>query len=312
MKFGLKNEMLMFYIQILILVQLLIGCQSIKLENLNTSLNSEKNTKDLLNLVTNKSLMKYQLDNTLYKSKEKLLLIKNQILNNLNEFEKLNKIIIEIEDVEKKNNSTKNNSNETEIKNKTEVQTINKNCNLDKLKKKSLKDKNIPDERKSNSTNETLSDLNSTNKTILNKTDDNSSHNNSITSDDLLNLIADQTESIKNEICTNCLEINSALNVLIEEIKNIKVQLKKFTTEKLTKKDAYEKLSYCINNINLIKADLFKLNEILDTLQKANCDNFVDNSKKYTLVVNSTNRLVEIIQNVLRKLKININLVVLN
>ena len=42
---------------------------------------------------------------------------------------------------------------------------------------------------------------------------------------------------------------------------NIKAQLKKFTAEKFSKKDAYEKLSYCINNINLITADLFKLNE---------------------------------------------------
>jgi hypothetical protein len=193
--------------------------------------------------------------------------------------------------------------------------------------------------------------------------------NNSIMTDDLLNIIADQTENIKNEICSSCLEINSALDTLIEEIKIIKLQIrrldpkqsdllgscnKKNTTNtnntntnanptnstpnnsittsipisgkplslsplpsppappSLTKRELFSIISNCVNNLNLIKADLFKLNEVLSTLQKANCINFTENSKKYSLVVDSTNKLLEIIQNVLRNLNINLNIVVLN
>jgi hypothetical protein len=170
-----------------------------------------------------------------------------------------------------------------------------------------------------NQTNKTVNLINSTN-TALKESTINSTHldisdhktNSSITSDDLLSIIADQTENIKNEICFSCLEINTSLNILIDEIKMIKKTLKQLETGNPSSKEVYSQISNCINNLNLIKADLFKLNEILDTLQKANCKNFMENSKKYTLVVNSSNKILEKIQSVLRKFKININLVVLN
>jgi len=136
--------------------------------------------------------------------------------------------------------------------------------------------------------------------------------NESISSDELLSIIADQTENIKNEICSSCLEIMTSLNILIDEIKLIKKTLHDLTVAKPPIFDVYTKILHCINNLNLIKADLFKLNEILDTLQKANCSNFIENSKKYTLVVNSSNKLLEKIQDCLKTFNININLLVLN
>lgn len=136
--------------------------------------------------------------------------------------------------------------------------------------------------------------------------------NESISSDELLSIIADQTENIKNEICSSCLEIMTSLNILIDEIKLIKKTLHDLTVAKPPIFYVYTKILHCINNLNLIKADLFKLNEILDTLQKANCSNFIENSKKYTLVVNSSNKLLEKIQDCLKTFNININLLVLN
>jgi len=342
----MKFTFLKYYALCCLVAQIILSItniNAIKIENSNKISNSisisNKNEASEGNLSTNTIKTK-----NFFNSKAKLEAIKNEILKNLNEFEKLNKIIFDFEYVDSSKNLTLWNFtneidlNQTDKFNDTIV--INQNfCNLNKLKQKNLKNKeskflSSADKNDSkalnslynstknnhtfkigalknykNKTSNTNNDLNTIN---ISSNNNNTDQNNSITSDDLLNLIADQTESIKNEICTNCLEINSALNILIDEIKNIKAQLKKFTEEKFSKKDAYEKLSYCINNINLIKADLFKLNEILDTLQKANCRNFLDNSKKYTLVVNSSNKLVEIIQNVMRKLNININLVVLN
>jgi len=338
MKFNFIKNLFIYCLKVVILYSL-VNAASVKLENSNSiSYTTSKKSE------TNNNLSKLSINKKNFlNSKAKLEAIKNEILKNLNEFEKLNKIIFDFEDVETSTNISITNItkeidlNQTDDFNDTIV--INQNfCNLKKLKQNKLdreRNQNITniDKNFSVSHNNTITlDLNSNsttkknhtikinalknnkNKTYstINKDLNSTDSNNSITSDDLLNLIADQTESIKNEICTNCLEINSALNVLIDEIKNIKAQLKQFTSDKLTKKEIYEKLSYCINNINLIKADLFKLNEILDTLQKANCSNFIDNSKKYTLVVNSTNKLVEIIQDVMRRLNININLVVLN
>lgn len=152
------------------------------------------------------------------------------------------------------------------------------------------------------SVNDTLNSTNTNNKTNINS------------ADSLLNIIADQSEAIKKEICVNCLEISSALDILVQEIKEIKNRLKKIINKNKNDNSKLNlaRISNIINNINFIKADLFKLNEILNTLQKANCDNFNDNSKKYQLVVNSTNKLVEIMQDVLKKLNININLVILN
>lgn len=370
MKFDFLSFYLLLYFNALMLVDFFkpispISMEKSNLQSNNNNQNNKKNQETIKELLLNKNLKK---NKVFLNSKAKLEAIKNQILKSLNEFQKLNKIIIDFEDVESSKNASFVNITSAIDLNQYDPDALNdtiiinqKFCKLKKLNKnKTIAynntnpafhnynsiyenrsfDENINlhanihinnnltsnsqnyDYRKYNNftrQNHTIKigALNNKNKTstkdqIIQSQNNNSNNNNSITSDDLLNLIADQTESIKNEICNNCLEINSALNILIEEIKNIKMQLKKLTSERLSKKDAYEKFSYCINNINLIKADLFKLNEILDTLQKANCSNFMDNSKKYTLVVNSTNKLVEIIQNVIRKLNLNINLVVLN
>jgi hypothetical protein len=132
--------------------------------------------------------------------------------------------------------------------------------------------------------------------------------------DYLLSVIADQSEAIKKEICLHCLEILEALNFLVGEIKIIKGKLKKLTTNKTnaTSKEKNLKVAHLINNINYVKADLFKLNEILKTLQKADCPNFLNNSKRYRMVVNYTNKIVEIIQQSMKTLNIKLNLVILS
>ena len=86
----------------------------------------------------------------------------------------------------------------------------------------------------------------------------------------------------------------------------------KLSNKIFSKQQVFNKISQYITDINLIKTDLFKLNEFLDTLQKANCKNFADSLKKYNIVVNSVNKLIQIIQNSITKFKININIVVLN
>jgi hypothetical protein len=174
----------------------------------------------------------------------------------------------------------------------------------------------------------------STNSSQMNKTETAStSTNNSSTS--LLNAIADESELIKNEICMNCLEISSTLDILIGEIKEIKNNLRKIIDKyqegssiifknssntnisdnikdsKVRQHDITEVLN-SLNRVNYIKADLFKMNEVLNILQKAECENYQDNNKKYLLVINSSNKLVEIIQDVFRRLNLNINLVVLS
>lgn len=136
--------------------------------------------------------------------------------------------------------------------------------------------------------------------------------NNSITSDDLISIIANQTENIKNEICTSCLEINTSLDILIYEIKKIKKNLKKFETVNDLDEIGYLTLAHFINNVNLIKADLFKLNEILQTIQKADCLNYQESFKKYSSVSNYSMKLIELIQNIFNKLNIDINIVILN
>jgi hypothetical protein len=137
-------------------------------------------------------------------------------------------------------------------------------------------------------------------------------YTNSDPANNLLLVIADQTESIKKEICSNCLEISNALDIIINEVKKIKFRINLLMKKTFDQKQIILRISHAVNNINFIKADLFKLNVILNSLQKVNCPNYQINSKKYQLVVNSTNKLIEIIQDVIKKLKINVNLVILN
>lgn len=150
---------------------------------------------------------------------------------------------------------------------------------------------------------------------ITHKTDTNetSNKNTSEIIENPLTIIADQTELIKKEICLHCLEISDALNILIAEIKIIKQKIGSLDTnkEKVEKKNLYFQISQLINSVNYIKADLFKLNEILNTLHKVDCPNFSENSKKYELVVNYTNKLVEKMQTWSKSLNLNLNLVIL-
>jgi hypothetical protein len=149
------------------------------------------------------------------------------------------------------------------------------------------------------------------NNTIRNKNSTNSSS--SEIPNYLLKVIADQSEAIKKEICFHCLEILEALDFLVGEIKIIKNKHKKLIESKnLNSKEKSLKVANLINNINYVKADLYKLNEILKTLQKADCPNFLNNSKKYRMVVNYTNKLVEIIQQSLKSLNLKLNLVILS
>jgi hypothetical protein len=137
--------------------------------------------------------------------------------------------------------------------------------------------------------------------------------NNSVSSDDLLSIIANQTENIKNEICSSCLEINSSLDILLKEIKDLKKKIKFYQNEtQIDDEESYLSLVNLINNLNLIKVDLFKFNEILQTIQKAECHNYQESFKKYTSLTNYSMKLVEMIQNILLKLNLDINVVILN
>jgi hypothetical protein len=200
-----------------------------------------------------------------------------------------------------------NNTNITSTNIPITIQAKVKNKYSNKMKKLT----NLHDNSTSNHSQQNELDNNLTN-TTSNTTHPHDDPN-SISSEEVLYIIANQSENIKNEICSSCLEINKGLNVLIDEIKQIKSRLKNLNDKEYSGKfDLYSELSHCINNINLIKAELFRLNNFLDTLQKANCKNYQENSKKYSLVVNSTNKLLEVIQNVVKKLGLNINLVILN
>lgn len=158
-------------------------------------------------------------------------------------------------------------------------------------------------------------------------------HNNNhaiVESEQILSSIVNQTEKIKNEICSSINEISSALTVLVNRMKNIKQEISMFhslienknqtnvTTEsKYNSKEKIEKILHLINNMNLIKVDLFKINEILINLQKVNCENqgiYIQNiQKEYQNTQDTLNKLIELLQEYTKKDKnFPIDLVILN
>jgi hypothetical protein len=223
------------------------------------------------------------------------------------------------------NNIVNNDSGE----NKEKILINQKFCNFSNLVKNSLNNGN-----KTNSTCQFDNQISNVKSNCTNNQTE--GIGNFSTTDSLISSINDQSEAIKKEICLHCLEISDALDILIIEIKQIKRNIIDITTVgnggsnssdtnsnsdtkinanskyNSNKKDFYyNTIANSINSINLIKADLFKLSEIVTTLQKVNCPNFSENSTKLDLVVNSTNKLLEIIQESVKKLNLNINLVIL-
>ena len=184
--------------------------------------------------------------------------------------------------------------------------------------------------------NETLPMLSSNNSNSMNK---NSSENDKITykenitvtltekqnSDkknsteiNINNLIIN-TEKIKDEICDSSKIINNSLNQLEDQINSIDLDLISMTNSKNDKKEKEKteneimvKFTICINNVNLIKADLIKINVILETLKKANCKNFEETQKKFDSSSNLVNKLVTNVQNFIRTNNLNLNLVILS
>lgn len=204
-------------------------------------------------------------------------------------------------------NSTLSNNSSTKEASNTDLNDNtynNKNSTTETITLKSVVNdtKNHTD----NTTIDTTKD--SINKNLLNITNNSSN----VTADALLTVISNQTENIKKEICSNCKGLLSALDDIISSIKVLKGRMKFTINNNLTKKEYTRIVLNVINKVNLIKVDLHKLNEALSSLQKARCDNFANLSKKHGLVKNSTDKLVEVVQEVIKHRQIKINLVFLN
>lgn len=150
----------------------------------------------------------------------------------------------------------------------------------------------------------------------INRTGSNNQNNsdNNITNN-LLSIITDNTLNIKKEICVHCLDISQYLDVIIEEIKRIKNKITSYKNDKIksliSSRKLHLKITRLINNVNYIKADLYKLNEILHILKRVKCSNYSENSNKYHMVVNSTQKLVEVLQKLGKNLNLRFDIVIL-
>lgn len=148
--------------------------------------------------------------------------------------------------------------------------------------------------------------------------------------DQMLNSIANQTEKIRNEICSSVNEISSSLDRIFNLMKELKKDINEFqklvnitnnntnnVTEVIPSKVKINKLLFVINNMNSIKADLYKINGIISNFQKVKCEE--QNSKiqnvikQYQTIQDTLNKLIELLQDYTKKDKsIPIDLVILN
>ena len=128
----------------------------------------------------------------------------------------------------------------------------------------------------------------------------------------LLNLIIEQSELMKSEICKSNIEITKGLDKLKDNITVIKKKLKKITTDNIIVKDEIIlDFTVCINNLNLIRVELIKMDNLLENIKKANCKESTDTQKMYDQAKNLLNKLVEGVQNFLRKTNLDFNLLIL-
>lgn len=150
--------------------------------------------------------------------------------------------------------------------------------------------------------------------------------------DQMLFSISNQTEKIRNEICSSVNEISSSLDRIFNLMKELKKDINEFQsmvnltncnntnnnlTEVIPSKMKINKLLFVINNMNAIKADLYKINGIIVNFQKVKCEEqnakIQNLIKKYQNIQDTLNKLIELLQDYTKKDKsIPIDLLILN
>ena len=114
------------------------------------------------------------------------------------------------------------------------------------------------------------------------------------------------------EVCSKCLELDDFLKLLTKEVLNIKNDIKSTFDTKLNQQTFLMKFAYWVTKTNLLRADIFKLNDLLETLKTSNCAGQEDNSKKLLLLSNASDHLVEIIQSLGKKEDLNLKVAALS
>jgi len=115
------------------------------------------------------------------------------------------------------------------------------------------------------------------------------------------------------EVCSKCIELEGLLRRLTKEILFIKKDIRKtFSSKSLNQQAFLFKFSYWVMKINFLRADIFKLNDLLESLKTSNCPGQEDNTKKLLLLSNASDHLVGIIQNISKKEELNLNVVALS
>lgn len=137
-------------------------------------------------------------------------------------------------------------------------------------------------------------------------------HSANISNATLLNLLIEQTELMKNELCKSNSEIVKGLDKLISNTNLVKKKLKQITSgSSISKDEIILDFTVSVNNMNLIRAELNKMNSLIENIKKANCKEVADVQKKFDEAKGSLNKLVEGIQNFLRKTNLDFNLLIL-
>ena len=150
--------------------------------------------------------------------------------------------------------------------------------------------------------------------------------------DQMLFSISNQTEKIRNEICSSVNEISSSLDRIFNLMKELKKDINEFQSmvnstncnntnnnlrEVIPSKMKINKLLFVINNMNARKADLYTINGIIVNFQKVKCEEqnakIQNLIKKYQNIQDTLNKLIELLQDYTKKDKsIPIDLLILN
>jgi len=114
------------------------------------------------------------------------------------------------------------------------------------------------------------------------------------------------------QVCSNCMELDHFLKELTKEVLSLKNDIHDTFASSLIQQTFLYKFSAWVMRVNLLRADIFKLNDLLETLKTANCPGQEDNSKKLLLLSSASDHLVEIIQNIQSNEQLDLKVVALS
>lgn len=124
-----------------------------------------------------------------------------------------------------------------------------------------------------------------------------------------VNKISKKVTNLFVAICSNSVQVASALGELRQEISNSKDKVQEIKRKNVKTNLRLPGLTQVINEVNLVRTELYRIKGVLDSLLSSKCERFEELRKQYEKTISETARIVEFVKEKVNSSDLNLNIV---